>query len=186
MRMGNVAALAVAGMFVSIGAMAQTKWDLPAGYPATNFHTINMQKFADAVKAGSGGKLEINATKMDAAMANLDDLKALFTSTSSDAAATGFGWKIKSFADGLIAERCASVGDIGDEVDPHFRVSCLKNRTELFADHVHFHFGERSALFGHRVVRGSQVHVDGRLRAVRIRLMEFQIEGTELDGADVP
>jgi TRAP-type C4-dicarboxylate transport system substrate-binding protein len=57
--MGNVAALAVAGMFVSIGAMAQTKWDLPAGYPATNFHTINMQKFADAVKAGSGGKLEI-------------------------------------------------------------------------------------------------------------------------------
>ncbi|TXL70258.1 TRAP transporter substrate-binding protein [Vineibacter terrae] len=57
----KIAALAVAGAMalVSTGAAAQTKWDLPAAYPATNFHTVNMQKFADAVKAGSGGKLEI-------------------------------------------------------------------------------------------------------------------------------
>ena len=40
-------------------AWAQTKWDLPAAYPATNYHTVNLQKFADAVKAASGGKLEI-------------------------------------------------------------------------------------------------------------------------------
>ena len=55
------AALAVAGAaaVAATAAVAQTKWDLPAAYPATNFHTVNMQKFADAVKAGSGGKLEI-------------------------------------------------------------------------------------------------------------------------------
>jgi len=38
---------------------AQTKWDMPMGYPATNFHSVNAQKFADAVKAGTGGQLEI-------------------------------------------------------------------------------------------------------------------------------
>ncbi|MDQ7743596.1 flagellar filament capping protein FliD [Hydrogenophaga pseudoflava] len=54
------------------------------------------------IEIKSGGKLEINATKMDAALDNLDDLKALFTSTSNDATATGFGWKIKTFAEGLI------------------------------------------------------------------------------------
>lgn len=41
------------------GANAQTKWDLPAAYPASNFHTTNLQKFAEGVKAASGGKLEI-------------------------------------------------------------------------------------------------------------------------------
>jgi TRAP-type C4-dicarboxylate transport system substrate-binding protein len=40
-------------------ASAQTKWDLPAGYPASNFHSINLVEFAKDVKAGSGGKLEI-------------------------------------------------------------------------------------------------------------------------------
>src|SRR3546814_13633318 len=38
---------------------AQTKWDLPAGYPATNFHSKNLQLFADDVKKLSGGKLDI-------------------------------------------------------------------------------------------------------------------------------
>ena len=52
-------AIATTVSFAATGASAQTKWDLPAAYPATNFHTVNMQKFADAVKAGSGGKLEI-------------------------------------------------------------------------------------------------------------------------------
>jgi TRAP-type C4-dicarboxylate transport system substrate-binding protein len=53
--------LALAGAFAALAstAAAQTKWDLPAAYPATNFHTVNMQKFADAVKARTGGKLLI-------------------------------------------------------------------------------------------------------------------------------
>ncbi len=54
------------------------------------------------IELKTGGKLEIDATKMGAALDNLDDLKALFTTTGSDATAVGFGWKIKTFAEGLI------------------------------------------------------------------------------------
>jgi len=38
---------------------AQTKWDLPSAYPATNFHTENLQQFANDVDKASGGKLKI-------------------------------------------------------------------------------------------------------------------------------
>jgi len=44
---------------LSACAFAQTKWDLPAAYPATNFHTENLVKFADDVDKTSGGKLKI-------------------------------------------------------------------------------------------------------------------------------
>ncbi len=41
------------------GAAAQTKWDLPTAYPVGNFHSANIQKFADAVKQSTNGKLLI-------------------------------------------------------------------------------------------------------------------------------
>ena len=44
---------------VSGWASAQTKWDLPAAYPATNFHTVNLNQFAADVDKASGGKLKI-------------------------------------------------------------------------------------------------------------------------------
>jgi TRAP-type C4-dicarboxylate transport system substrate-binding protein len=40
-------------------AAAQTKWDLPAGYPATNFHSANLIAFANDVRQATGGKLDI-------------------------------------------------------------------------------------------------------------------------------
>ena len=40
-------------------AIAQTKWDLPAGYPATNFHTVNLADFANDIDKATGGKLKI-------------------------------------------------------------------------------------------------------------------------------
>ena len=40
-------------------ALAQTKWDLPAGYPATNFHTVNLNDFANDIDKATGGKLKI-------------------------------------------------------------------------------------------------------------------------------
>ncbi|TXC66500.1 TRAP transporter substrate-binding protein [Piscinibacter aquaticus] len=40
-------------------AFAQTKWDLPAAYPATNFHSENLAQFAAEVDKASGGKLKI-------------------------------------------------------------------------------------------------------------------------------
>jgi TRAP-type C4-dicarboxylate transport system substrate-binding protein len=40
-------------------ASAQTKWDLPAAYAATNFHTENLTQFAKDVDAATAGKLKI-------------------------------------------------------------------------------------------------------------------------------
>jgi hypothetical protein len=45
--------------FSATGSFAQTKWDLPAAYPATNFHTENITQFAKDVDTASGGKLKI-------------------------------------------------------------------------------------------------------------------------------
>jgi len=50
----------------------------------------------------SGGALEIKTEKLDAALTDFEGLKALFTTTSADPTARGFGLKIKAFADGLI------------------------------------------------------------------------------------
>ena len=44
---------------LAAGAQAQTKWDLPAAYPASNFHTENLAQFAQDVDKASGGKLKI-------------------------------------------------------------------------------------------------------------------------------
>jgi TRAP-type C4-dicarboxylate transport system substrate-binding protein len=49
-----LAALAFAGQ-----AFAQTKWDLPAAYPASNFHSENLVQFANDVDKATGGKLKI-------------------------------------------------------------------------------------------------------------------------------
>ncbi len=50
---------AAAALALAPAAMAQTKWDLPAAYPAGNFHSVNLQQFADDVDKASGGKLKI-------------------------------------------------------------------------------------------------------------------------------
>ena len=52
-------ALLAAALAVGGSAFAQTKWDLPAAYPATNFHTENLVQFANDVDKASGGKLKI-------------------------------------------------------------------------------------------------------------------------------
>ncbi len=52
-------ALAAAAFAVALPAAAQIKWDLPSAYPANNFHTENLQQFADDVAKATGGKLKI-------------------------------------------------------------------------------------------------------------------------------
>jgi TRAP-type C4-dicarboxylate transport system substrate-binding protein len=44
---------------VSLGAAAQTKWDMPTPYAATNFHTENIAQFAADVDKATAGKLKI-------------------------------------------------------------------------------------------------------------------------------
>ncbi|HEX6136763.1 MAG TPA: TRAP transporter substrate-binding protein [Casimicrobiaceae bacterium] len=53
------AAAIVIGLTLAPPALGQTKWDLPSAYPATNFHTENLQQFANDVDKASGGKLKI-------------------------------------------------------------------------------------------------------------------------------
>ena len=50
-------ALALASL--ATNASAQTKWDLPAAYPANNFHTENLVQMAGDVDKATGGKLKI-------------------------------------------------------------------------------------------------------------------------------
>ena len=52
----------VAGIALALGVSslaAQTQWNLPAAYPATNFHTENLVQFAQDVEKASAGKLKI-------------------------------------------------------------------------------------------------------------------------------
>jgi TRAP-type C4-dicarboxylate transport system substrate-binding protein len=51
---GAFAACALTGI-----AQGQTKWDMPTPYPDGNFHTKNIQQFAQDVSAATGGKLAI-------------------------------------------------------------------------------------------------------------------------------
>ena len=51
--------LAASAAFMSLPAAAQTTWDLPAAYPATNFHSVNLASFASDVDKATGGKLKI-------------------------------------------------------------------------------------------------------------------------------
>ena len=52
-------ALTAAALSFSSAVIAQTRWDLPVAYPATNFHTENITQFAKDVDAATGGKLKI-------------------------------------------------------------------------------------------------------------------------------
>jgi TRAP-type transport system periplasmic protein len=58
--MRRLYALAIAaGIVAATPAAAQTKWDMPTAYPANNFHTENIQQFANDVDKATGGKLKI-------------------------------------------------------------------------------------------------------------------------------
>ena len=59
MRLNISLLCAAAALAFTSLAQAQTKWDLPAAYPATNFHSVNLQAFADDVDKATAGKLKI-------------------------------------------------------------------------------------------------------------------------------
>jgi TRAP-type C4-dicarboxylate transport system substrate-binding protein len=55
----RLAVLGALGLGLAGTALAQTKWDLPAAYPASNFHSENLVQFAADVDRATGGKLKI-------------------------------------------------------------------------------------------------------------------------------
>ena len=52
-------ALAASLLLAASATLAQTKWDLPAAYPASNFHTENLTQFAKDIDTATAGKLKI-------------------------------------------------------------------------------------------------------------------------------
>jgi TRAP-type C4-dicarboxylate transport system substrate-binding protein len=50
---------AALGLALATGALAQTKWDMPTPYAATNFHTENVVQFVADIDKATAGKLKI-------------------------------------------------------------------------------------------------------------------------------
>ena len=59
MQVRRTLLLALAASALALSAQAQVKWDLPAAYPASNFHTENLSQFAADVDKATAGKLKI-------------------------------------------------------------------------------------------------------------------------------
>ncbi|WP_416234704.1 TRAP transporter substrate-binding protein [Paucibacter sp. PLA-PC-4] len=59
MLMTTRSMLAAGLLTLATAATAQTKWDLPSAYPASNFHTENLIQFAADVDKATAGKLKI-------------------------------------------------------------------------------------------------------------------------------
>src|SRR6266516_1853784 len=58
-RLLKTCAIAACVAILAAPAMAQTKWNLPAAYPADNPHSVNLTKFAKDVATATGDKLQI-------------------------------------------------------------------------------------------------------------------------------
>ena len=72
-----IVAAAIFGVSASI--QAQTKWDMPTPYSDGEFHTINVKQFAEDVKKGTGGKLEIVVHSNGSLIKHPDMLRAVST-----------------------------------------------------------------------------------------------------------
>jgi len=66
--------LGAAALFAAAAVQAQVKWDLPSAYPATNFHSVNLQQFADDIDKATGGKLKITV-HANASLFKLPEIK---------------------------------------------------------------------------------------------------------------
>ena len=65
---------AAAVLALAAGANAQTKWDMPTPYAATNFHTENIQQFANDVDKATAGKLKIQV-HANASLLKMNEIK---------------------------------------------------------------------------------------------------------------
>ena len=68
------ALIAALAFCLATAAGAQTKWDMPTAYPATNFHTENIVQFVADVEKATGGKLKITVHS-NASLFKADQIK---------------------------------------------------------------------------------------------------------------
>ena len=76
MRLSRPLLGAACALALTASAQSQsvTKWDLPAAYPAGNFHTENLVQFANDVDKATGGKLKITV-HADASLFKAPEIK---------------------------------------------------------------------------------------------------------------
>src|SRR5687768_946245 len=76
--MKRLTALAV--LAIAAGTLqAQTTWDMPTPYAPKEFHTLNIQQFADEVKQATGGQLAFNVHPNGSLIRHADILRAVST-----------------------------------------------------------------------------------------------------------
>jgi len=59
MKLMQLLLAAACSALASVATFAQTAWDMPTPYPASNFHTENIMQFVSDVEKATGGKLKI-------------------------------------------------------------------------------------------------------------------------------
>jgi len=64
---------------VSLGAQAQTKWDMPTPYSDGEFHTRNVKQFVEDAQKAAGGKLQIVVHSNGSLIKHPDILRAVST-----------------------------------------------------------------------------------------------------------
>jgi TRAP-type transport system periplasmic protein len=60
-------------------AQAQTKWDMPTPYSETEFHTLNVKRFADEVRRATGSQLDISVHANGSLIKHPDMMRAVST-----------------------------------------------------------------------------------------------------------
>src|SRR5688572_28798289 len=78
-RFGNRALTPILLIAFSVAAQAQTKWDMPTPYSDGEFHTRNVRAFAEDVKKGTNGQLELNVHSNGSLIKHPDMLRAVST-----------------------------------------------------------------------------------------------------------
>lgn len=72
-------ALLAAALALPLATAAQTKWDMATAYADSEFQTKNVRQFADDIKKGSGGKLEINVHSAQSLIKNPEIKRSIQT-----------------------------------------------------------------------------------------------------------
>lgn len=75
----TLAATATATILATGPALAQEKWDLPAAYPASNFHTETLVEFAECVRNDTDGAIDITVHPNGALFAGAEIKRAVQT-----------------------------------------------------------------------------------------------------------
>src|SRR6201991_4969273 len=126
-------AMAACVTALAVPAMAQTKWNLPAAYPADNPHSVNLLAFAKDVGDATGGKLQITVHPA-ASLFKAPEIKR--------AVATGQA----QIGEGLIS--------IHENEDPIFGLDTIPFLTSSYADAKRLYQAQKPAMTKKLVSQG--------------------------------